>query len=487
MPVYNGEEFIYDSVNSILNQTFENFRLLIFNDGSTDRTKEILHSFNDKRIVYFENKQNIGCSNALNSLMQFSKAKYIARMDADDIALPKRLAVQLDFLEHNPEYVLCGSWFSTFGNGQIEQDICPPQHSEEIRVRLLNKSSIGHPTVMFRNGLFTYDSKYKYAEDYNAWADLSKNKSNLMTNIPEVLFRYRLHPQQVSTSKAKQQFEVANKIRAKLLRNISTDFTDREVNNFLLLMTADCENCNFSLKEIEYLIDKILKINDTYNLYNHQILEQSLQYQLRIISDQYTTNSENLSNTKIEADVDFKGNGSTIALTDTSSLFPKVTASANTVVPKASDINFSGNPLPIYSRMCSMQSSIRVLEQSESENLLSDSQTYEEHQMAFAEREREKRFFEAYNRFSKVKSVADYINILEWYREQKAYVENLLSMGQPLERKNLKLELLEWGRVEQELLWIIEKRRIPKTLVSIKPGPPKCSEDGIYTTISKNK
>lgn len=478
MPVYNSEQFIYESVNSILNQTFENFRLLIFNDGSTDRTKEILHSFRDKRIVYLESKQNIGCANALNALLKFSTAKYIARMDADDIALPKRLAVQHDFLENNPEYVLCGSWFRTFGYRQTEQNICPPQDSEEIRVNLLANTSIGHPTVMFRNGLFTYDSKFEHAEDYNAWANLSKNKNNLMTNIPEVLFRYRLHPKQVSSSKAKQQFETANKIREKLLKNISTDFTEREVNIFLFLMTAYCVNCNFSLNEIECLIDKIVKINHSCNLYNRQILEQRLQYQLKMIIHIYMADSKNLSNSKKENISDFIENPPatpTIIRPNTSNRLPQSDVAAKTIVPKASGINCWGNPLPIYGRMCSMPSPIKVLEHNESEDLLSDSQTNKEQQRVYAEKERKERYFEAYNRFSKVKSVADYIHILEWYRQQKKYVENLLSMGQPLERENLKLELLEWGRVEQELIWIIEKRRIPKTLISVRPGHPKCS------------
>lgn len=478
MPVYNSERFIYESVNSILNQTFENFRLLVFNDGSTDRTKEILHSFRDKRIVYFESKQNISTSNALNTLMRFSDAKYIARMDADDIALPKRLAVQLDFLENNPEYVLCGSWFRTFGYGQTEQTIYTPQDSEEIRVSLLANSCIGHPTVMFRNGLFTYDGMYEHAEDYNAWADLSKNKNNLMTNIPEVLFRYRLHPQQVSSSKRNQQFETANKIREKLLKNLSTDFTEREVNIFFFLMTAHCENFNFSLNEIQCLIDKIIKINHSSNLYNHQILEQNLQYQLKIILHQYKADFKNLSNRKEKDFSDFIENVPTTALPSTSSRLPKSDVAANTVVPKTSGINCWGNPLPIYHRMCSMASPIKVLEQSSPDDLFSDSQTQETllgQARESSEIGRRERYFEAYNRFSKVKSVADYINILEWYRQQKAYVENLLSTGQLLERENLKLELLEWGRVEQEIIWIIEKRRIPKTLVSVRPGPPKCS------------
>jgi glycosyltransferase involved in cell wall biosynthesis len=287
MPAYNSEAFIHEAISSMLNQTYENFRLLVFNDGSSDNTQEILRTFKDKRILYFESEQNIGCANALNALLQSADAKYIARMDADDISLPNRLEVQINFMESNPDLVLCGAGLRVFHGEETETTVYYPENSEEIRVNLLAYNCIGHPTVFFRNGLFRYDNQYEYAEDYHAWATLSKNKKNLMANIPEVLLRYRLHPQQASARKSNEQFTVANEIKKQLLNNLSRRFTFREVNIFLSLMNAHSENFPFNLAETEDLIQKILMVNHARQVYSSPFLEEHLKHYLKVVVQKF--------------------------------------------------------------------------------------------------------------------------------------------------------------------------------------------------------
>ena len=111
--VFNGESFIRDSINSILNQSFKNFELIIVNDGSSDNTLNILNSFSDERIVIL-NQNNTGLSVALNNGLAISTGKYIARLDADDFAFPNRLQLQYDFMESNPDYVLCGGFADVY-------------------------------------------------------------------------------------------------------------------------------------------------------------------------------------------------------------------------------------------------------------------------------------------------------------------------------------------------------------------------------------
>ena len=103
MPAYNAEEFLEESISSILNQTYSDFELLIGDDGSTDRTMEIIQSFCDDRIIVMRNEKNLGIPCTLNRLIKASKGEYIARQDSDDISLPKRLEKQVDFLDKNPE------------------------------------------------------------------------------------------------------------------------------------------------------------------------------------------------------------------------------------------------------------------------------------------------------------------------------------------------------------------------------------------------
>jgi glycosyltransferase involved in cell wall biosynthesis len=100
--VYNGERFLREAVESILNQTFEDFEFIIINDGSTDRTGEILNSYKDERLKIF-NQPNRGLTKSLNRALKLSQGKYIARQDADDISEPNRLEVQVTYLEFHPE------------------------------------------------------------------------------------------------------------------------------------------------------------------------------------------------------------------------------------------------------------------------------------------------------------------------------------------------------------------------------------------------
>ena len=106
MAVYNGEKYLLEAIESILNQTYTNFEFLIINDGSTDSTEEIILSYSDQRIRYIKNEQNLKLIASLNKGLDLAKGKYIARMDADDISLPDRLEKQVNFLERNSTKLL---------------------------------------------------------------------------------------------------------------------------------------------------------------------------------------------------------------------------------------------------------------------------------------------------------------------------------------------------------------------------------------------
>ena len=109
MPVYNGEKYLRESVDSILNQTFTDFELLIINDGSTDSSMEILNSYSDSRIRIVTNEVNLRLIKTLNKGIDLATGEYIARMDCDDIADPKRLEIQLQYMEKHPDVAVCGT------------------------------------------------------------------------------------------------------------------------------------------------------------------------------------------------------------------------------------------------------------------------------------------------------------------------------------------------------------------------------------------
>ncbi|HKQ33129.1 MAG TPA: glycosyltransferase family A protein, partial [Thermodesulfobacteriota bacterium] len=111
MTVYNGEKFLNEAIDGILNQTFRDFEFLIINDGSTDGSREIIKSYKDPRINLVDNESNIGLTASLNRGLSLAGGEYIARQDADDISLPERLEKQISILERNPDIALLGSWY----------------------------------------------------------------------------------------------------------------------------------------------------------------------------------------------------------------------------------------------------------------------------------------------------------------------------------------------------------------------------------------
>ena len=115
MPAYNAEKYIGEAIESILNQTYKDFEFIIINDGSIDRTEDIILSYDDPRIIYLKNKENSGIVASLNNGLKQAKGQYVARMDADDISLPTRFEKQLQYMESNQHIFVLGTSLILFG------------------------------------------------------------------------------------------------------------------------------------------------------------------------------------------------------------------------------------------------------------------------------------------------------------------------------------------------------------------------------------
>lgn len=220
MPVYNAELYLKDAIDSILNQTFSDFEFLILNDGSTDKSKEIILSYSDTRIKYLENEKNLKLIKTLNKGLGIAKGKYIIRMDADDISLPNRFQEQFDFMELHHDVVLCGSFAEKFG---IDKGIFSvPISDKEIRENFLVYSPFIHPSVIIRHSTLTdnkiiYNAKYIHAEDYKFWLELLK--VGKVYNIGKVLLKYRTSQEQISNKYSKEQACTSQKIRREFIKN----------------------------------------------------------------------------------------------------------------------------------------------------------------------------------------------------------------------------------------------------------------------------
>lgn len=202
MPVYNVTlKFLKESIDSILNQTYKDFELIIINDGSTEQEGiDWLRTCSDSRLRLINNSHDF--IETLNIGIGEAKGKYIVRMDADDIMLPTRLQQQYEFMEEHIDVDICGSWMELFGAGS--GSVRNPINHEQIIASLLLFNPISHPSVIIRKeslsrkGIKGYSFGYSYAEDYKLWVDMVM-KGCYFANIPEVLLKYRVSDKQVTT------------------------------------------------------------------------------------------------------------------------------------------------------------------------------------------------------------------------------------------------------------------------------------------------
>jgi glycosyltransferase involved in cell wall biosynthesis len=202
MPAFNSERYIAEAVESVLAQTYQNFELIIFDDGSTDRTREIIERFTDKRIVKIYSDQNQGLIAARNNIAHMARGKYLALLDADDRALPERFAVQVQYLEGN-RVDICGAdhWTLNQENGQIRPS--KQRHSDaDIRALLTICSPLCNPAIMGKTEIFKkfpYKKSFLHAEDYCLWTEIAL-AGYCFANIKRKLIVYRLHSTQTSVN-----------------------------------------------------------------------------------------------------------------------------------------------------------------------------------------------------------------------------------------------------------------------------------------------
>ncbi|QIK54208.1 glycosyltransferase [Dysgonomonas sp. HDW5B] len=231
MPVFNTEKYLREAIDSIIQQSFTDWELLIINDGSTDSSENIIQSYTDKRIQYHRNDQNIGLISTLNKGIDICTGDYIARMDADDISEKDRFKIQLAFLAENKEYAMCGSYAKVIDENNNETGkILNLQTNDFLQINLLFSVPFIHPSMMFRREVLKnnyFDPKYKHAEDYELWCRIANNYK--IANIPDYLLRYRWHTNNVSVTYSQIQENIKNKIICKELQNIGLQPSEKEL------------------------------------------------------------------------------------------------------------------------------------------------------------------------------------------------------------------------------------------------------------------
>jgi glycosyltransferase involved in cell wall biosynthesis len=260
MPVYNTEKYVKESVDSILNQTFNDFELIIIDDCSSDGTVKVLESYSDSRIKLIQNTENLGLTKNLNKALDIAKGEFIARMDADDISLPTRFEKQVKAFRSNNALGICGTWFENFGDilGTTRYAIT----HEEIAFGLLYQSQFCHPSVMMRKSVLDefqlrYDETFTTAQDYELWSRIIFKTQ--ASNLPEVLLKYRFHSQSISSTKKEQQLNNRNTIITNIFNSLEVIFEEIEVELFVSFCNASFEFTNSELKRIMNISEELSK------------------------------------------------------------------------------------------------------------------------------------------------------------------------------------------------------------------------------------
>ena len=287
MAVYNGQSYLRETIESILNQTFKDFEFLIIDDGSTDQSATIIHEFRDVRIKYVSNEKNKGLPFSLNRGLELAQGEYIVRMDADDISVPSRLKKEVRFMDTHPEITACGSWIKTIGHdaGYVHKYLTSP---EDIKASLLFNTSMAHPTVILRKSdLLKYNLHYNtnfsyYEEDYDLWVKISQHKK--LANIPSVLLFYRLHQKSVTYVNVEKRKAGVSYIRKEQLKKLGLSPSENEMRIHNSLVPDKGESVlSFMEKESVWFI-KILSANKKIPVYRTGSLNKVLFNRWRTIA-----------------------------------------------------------------------------------------------------------------------------------------------------------------------------------------------------------
>ena len=275
MSVYNNSiDYFKPAIKSIQNQTYKNWEMIIVNDGDVKNDgdyKKCIDELSDKRIIYISNEVNQGISACLNQALKIATGEFIAKMDSDDISLPKRFEKQVEYFNSHPQSNVLGTYAIAFGDVS-DYLIDYNNYSQKMRSILLlfRNSGLVHPSVMIRRGFLDenkirYDEHFRKAQDYRLWVECTKYSR--IDCLKEILFLYRRHFSQISTSGKSGQDNYRDQIRILQLRNLIDTFSESEKELHLRLC-----NRNNNVSDVQLLYNwckQLDEANREKNIYDH--------------------------------------------------------------------------------------------------------------------------------------------------------------------------------------------------------------------------
>ena len=275
MPLFNTQQFVSQSIQSILMQDFKDFELIIVDDASTDGSAEIASSFDDTRITILKNNQNLGVAACRNIGLSRSVGAYIAPFDSDDVALPGKLTRQVRFLESYPGFGLVGSWVRMIDNeGRLLKKKWKLQaKANSIPSILLFRNYFCHSSVIYRRKAIPnegYSNNLNIGEDYKMWIEIARKWK--VWNLQEYLLHYRVHSDSITRKDHISVSLYDHKIYKENFELLGIALTRQQLNLLTFMKDQDAIENKETLIEIESFLLHIIKKNAERNLFDQKEL-----------------------------------------------------------------------------------------------------------------------------------------------------------------------------------------------------------------------
>jgi len=278
MPVYNAAEFIAVSLQSIIEQDYDQLEIIIVDDGSTDQSIDVIQSFFDQRIVVVKNPENMGLAASLNKAITIATGAFLARMDADDIAHPSRISRQVNFMLDHPDVDILGTSMQYFGESRFLNHF--PSTHDACKSYLMLNVCFGHPTVMFRHHIFDSPENFynrdfrQYGEEYDLWCRLVDRFR--YHNIQEVLLYYRTYPQEVKSAAESKRIKNSLEIRRNYLTSQLGEINDVDWGIHCQATFLNNISSVENIKKISEWFRRLLNINSQVSAFDHTVLKAQL-------------------------------------------------------------------------------------------------------------------------------------------------------------------------------------------------------------------
>lgn len=274
MPVYNGERYLREAIDSILGQTYKDFEFIIVNDGSTDQSESIIQSYNDPRIRYLKNEQNSKICITLNKGLDAAMGEYVVRMDCDDISYPNRIAQQTAFMDKHQDIAVAGSDLIIFGDNVEDHRYESLRSPEMCKMGLIFNSCLAHPSVIIRKSVLDglnlrYEDEYKGMEDFRLWWQISKD--HRITNIPMVLLKYRKHKGQETQNQNEAYLQTFRRFLEERIQDLHITLSNDQLSVLYDYITNRFEQ--FDSTRLQILIESYSKIVREYPIKSSKELQ----------------------------------------------------------------------------------------------------------------------------------------------------------------------------------------------------------------------